>query len=200
MTTDHLQLSSRSDSRWSYLETLNSLFLPRWVSFSLRTTDLQRIPSVLPYTLPSPIWKVRTPTLECCLSTTVSLIQSSQTNWHKLFSLGLNPKLCYWISDFLICWPRPVRIGNITAKTLIMNIGIHLSPILHSFFTHDCLASQESIPILKFTDDTTVIGLITNGDESTYPRELENLVLWCQNNNLTLNVSQEKGDCGPEEG
>ncbi|KAM3861147.1 inverted formin-2-like [Diretmus argenteus] len=40
--------------------------------------------------------------------------------------------------------------------------------------------------------DTSVVGLITNNDESDYRREVEELVRWCENNNLILNISKTK--------
>jgi hypothetical protein len=42
--------------------------------------------------------------------------------------------------------------------------------------------------IIKFADDTTVAGLITNNDEMADREEVRALVVWCQENNLTLNV------------
>ena len=54
------------------------------------------------------------------------------------------------------------------------------------------MATHSSNLVIKFADDTTVIGLITNGDESAYRSEVENLVEWCQANNLTLNVDKTK--------
>jgi 2-keto-4-pentenoate hydratase/2-oxohepta-3-ene-1,7-dioic acid hydratase in catechol pathway len=44
--------------------------------------------------------------------------------------------------------------------------------------------------IIKFADNTTVVGLITI-DGSAY-REVNELALWCQVNNLSLNVSKTK--------
>ncbi len=40
----------------------------------------------------------------------------------------------------------------------------------------------------KFADDTTVIGLIKDGDESAYRQEVEQLDVWCSLNNLELNT------------
>ena len=37
-------------------------------------------------------------------------------------------------------------------------------PLLYSLFTHDCVAMHASNSIIKFADDTTVVGLITNND------------------------------------
>ncbi|KAK3506587.1 hypothetical protein QTP70_010160, partial [Hemibagrus guttatus] len=42
--------------------------------------------------------------------------------------------------------------------------------------------------LLKFADDTTVIGLIQDGDESAYRQEIEQLAAWCSRNNLELNM------------
>ncbi|KAK3506084.1 hypothetical protein QTP70_002927, partial [Hemibagrus guttatus] len=42
--------------------------------------------------------------------------------------------------------------------------------------------------LLKFADDTTVIGLIQDGDESAYRQEIEQLAAWCSRNNLELNT------------
>ncbi|KAI3352136.1 hypothetical protein L3Q82_020943, partial [Scortum barcoo] len=44
-------------------------------------------------------------------------------------------------------------------------------PLLYSLFTHDCVATHSSNTIIKFADDTTVIGLITTGDDETAYRE-----------------------------
>ena len=41
-----------------------------------------------------------------------------------------------------------------------------LSPFLYSLFTHDCMTVHVSNT--KFTEDTTVVGLITNDDEAAY--------------------------------
>lgn len=40
-----------------------------------------------------------------------------------------------------------------------------------------------------FADETTAIGLITNPDETAY-REVGTLTVWCQVNNLSLNISK----------
>ena len=78
----------------------------------------------------------------------------------KLRTLGLNPSLCNWILDFLTGRPQVVRVGNNMSATLILNTGAPrgcvLIPLLYSLFTHD------SNTVIKFADETTVVGLITD--------------------------------------
>ncbi|XP_051536240.1 uncharacterized protein LOC127430478 [Myxocyprinus asiaticus] len=45
-----------------------------------------------------------------------------------------------------------------------------------------------SVKLLKFADDTTVICLIQDDDESAYRREVKQLAVWCSQNNLELNT------------
>ncbi|KAK3570663.1 hypothetical protein QTP86_024762 [Hemibagrus guttatus] len=42
------------------------------------------------------------------------------------------------------------------------------------------------------SDDTTLIGLISDNDETAYRAELQHLVTWCADNNLLLNTSKTK--------
>ncbi|XP_072513255.1 uncharacterized protein [Salminus brasiliensis] len=46
--------------------------------------------------------------------------------------------------------------------------------------------------IIKFADDTTVLGLISKGDESAYREEVQQLTDWCTVNNLHWNVEKTK--------
>ncbi len=41
-------------------------------------------------------------------------------------------------------------------------------------------------------DDTTVVGLISGGDESAYRDKVVRLSSWCKENNLLLNTSKTK--------
>ena len=113
---------------------------------------------------------------------------------NKLRALGLNTSLCNWTLDFLICRPLVVRVGNNTSATLILNTGAPqgcvLTPLL--YYTHDCTSRHDSNTIIKFADNTKVIGLITDNDETAHKEEVRDLVMWCQDNNLSLNVIKTK--------
>ncbi|TWW65003.1 putative RNA-directed DNA polymerase from transposon BS [Takifugu flavidus] len=114
----------------------------------------------------------------------------------KLGDLGINPSLCNWTLDFLTDRPQHVRSGHSRSTTITLSTGVPqgcvLSPFLYSLFTHDCRPVHGSNSIIKFADDTTVIGLIRNNDETAYREEVERLTTWCANNNLVLNTSKTK--------
>ena len=88
----------------------------------------------------------------------------------KLETLGLDPALCDWVLDFLTGRQQVVRVGNNISTPLILNTGSPqgcvLSPLLYSLFTHDCVAMHAFNSIIRFAEDTTVVGLITNNDEA----------------------------------
>ncbi|KAM8871902.1 uncharacterized protein ACB058_004010 [Synchiropus picturatus] len=60
---------------------------------------------------------------------------------------------------------------------------------LHFVLQHlDCPGTYARI--LFFADDTTIIGLISDGDESAYRREVERLLSWCSHHNLELTAQK----------
>ncbi len=67
-----------------------------------------------------------------------------------------------------------------------------LSPLLFTLLTHDCTLSHNSNLFIKFVDDTTVAGLISNRDETNYRSKVSRLAGWCSDNSLSLNVEKTK--------
>jgi hypothetical protein len=51
------------------------------------------------------------------------------------------------------------------------------------------VAKHDSNTIIKFSDETTVVGLITDNDDTAYREEVRDLEVWCQDNNVSLNVN-----------
>ena len=72
--------------------------------------------------------------------------------------------------------PQVVKVGNNISPPLILNTGAPqgcvLSPLLYFLFTHDCVAMHAFNSIIKFADDTTVVGLITNNNKTAYREEV----------------------------
>uniref|UniRef100_A0A3Q3E360 Reverse transcriptase domain-containing protein n=1 Tax=Labrus bergylta TaxID=56723 RepID=A0A3Q3E360_9LABR len=88
----------------------------------------------------------------------------------KLHDLDIDPSLRNWILDFLTNRP-PVKIND---------------------HTHDCKAIHGSNTIVKFADDTTVVGLISGNNESAYRDEVQRQAVWCADNHLSLNTMKTK--------
>jgi len=102
----------------------------------------------------------------------------------KLRSLRLNTTLCNWILD-----GQTPGCENGQTHLSVLTLS---SPLLYALYTHDFVATHGSNTILKFTDDTTILGLINNNDETAYREEVRDLATWCQGNNLSLNVCKTK--------
>lgn len=96
--------------------------------------------------------------------------------------LGFYTSLCNWIWEFLT---------DSTSRN-IMPQGYVLSQLLFTLLTHDFTTLYSSNKIIKFADDTTVVGLISRGDESAYRKEMEQLPVWCKSNNLLLKMNKMK--------
>ncbi len=69
-----------------------------------------------------------------------------------------------------------------------------------SLYTNDYTSTDPSVKLLKFADDTTAIALIQDGGQFADRQEVEQLAVWCSNNNLELNTFQNcKDDSGLQE-
>ena len=89
-----------------------------------------------------------------------------------------------------------VRVGNNTSAMLPLNTGAPqgcvLSPLLYSLFTHNSVTAHDCNTIIKFAKDTTVVSLITDDNETAYREDIRDLVVWCQDHNLSRNVIKTK--------
>lgn len=87
-------------------------------------------------------------------------------------------------------------MGPFCSSTLTFSTGSPqhcvLSPLLYALHTYDCTPIHSTNTIIKFADDSTVVGLKTRGDESANREEVQRLAEWCSVNNLVLNTSKTK--------
>lgn len=58
-------------------------------------------------------------------------------------------------------------------------------------YTFHCVATSSSTNIVNFVDDTVLVDLISN-DKTSCLKEIKNLEIWCQDNNLLLNICKTK--------
>lgn len=63
---------------------------------------------------------------------------------------------------------QQVKLGkNVSESKTISTCspqGCVLSPLLFSLYTNSCTSKHQSVRLLKFADDTSLIGLISGGD------------------------------------
>ncbi len=89
-----------------------------------------------------------------------------------------------------------VKNGPVHLQLHHLNVGAPQGCVLSpcsTLSTHMTVCPlNSSTSIVKFADDTVVLGLISNNDETTYLGEVERLTSWCQDNCLSLNVSKTK--------
>ncbi|KAL0154227.1 hypothetical protein M9458_050481, partial [Cirrhinus mrigala] len=89
--------------------------------------------------------------------------------------------ICQWITSFLTDRQQLVRLGKSMSSSRTTNTGAPqgcvLSPLLFSLYTNDCTSKDPSVKLLKFADDTTLIGLIQDGEESAYRQEVKELAV-----------------------
>lgn len=98
---------------------------------------------------------------------------------HQLSLLQVPDSTCRWIMDFLTNSTQWVKLGRNISSSRSTCTGSPqdcvLSPLLFSLYTNSCVCLHPSVKLLKFSDDTTMVGLISNGDELAYRREIEQL-------------------------
>ena len=70
--------------------------------------------------------------------------------------------------------------------------GCVLSPVLFIIYTNDFRAKYQHNLIIKYADDTVVVGLISRSEEKDYRNEVDQVISWCTENHLVLNASKTK--------
>ena len=67
-----------------------------------------------------------------------------------------------------------------------------LAPFIFTLHTADCRTQEVSYPLIKFADDTAMIGLIHDNDNAKYQLHLKLFVDYCNTNYLQLSISKTK--------
>ena len=114
----------------------------------------------------------------------------------KLNKMGVPDHMRLWILDYLSQRPQYVRTKHEHSSNLYINTGAPqgcvLSPVLFVLYTNDLQWDSEFTHILKYADDTVVVGLISNDDNENYFKCIDFVSKWCTENYLELNISKTK--------
>ncbi len=109
------------------------------------------------------------------------------------FNLDLN--IVGWILDFLTSRTQRVRVNGCMSAELTSSTGSPqgcvLSPLLYILYTNKCRSRHDNRFILKFADDSVIVSLL-NDNENSHGPVVDEFVEWCDNAFLQLNVKKTK--------
>ena len=113
-----------------------------------------------------------------------------------MLSMLVPSDVILWIIDYLTSRSQFVVFQSLKSDTLYSNTGVPqgtvLTPFLFSLYTSDCRSSNESCTIVKFTDDTVLIRLISDDDSTKYVDEINKFTTYCRTNFLELDAMKTK--------
>jgi hypothetical protein len=114
----------------------------------------------------------------------------------KLSSMGVPDYLKLWIFNFLTVRPQyvqtPLEKSNLLTLSTGAPQGCALSANLFVLYTNDLQSDTEDTCIIKYADDTVVVGFIRDDAYTEYLECISKVERWCDQNYLLLNTSKTK--------
>ncbi|XP_056229635.1 uncharacterized protein LOC130167451 [Seriola aureovittata] len=114
----------------------------------------------------------------------------------KLESVGVDHYLAAWMIDYLTNRPQYVRLRHCVSAVVLCSTGAPqgtvLSPFLFTLYTSDFTHNTTHCHVQKFSDDTAIVGCVSEGNEQEYRTVIGDFVSWCKINQLQLNASKTK--------
>ena len=97
---------------------------------------------------------------------------------------------------FITQRPQYTKLGQVKSSVIVTNTrapqGCVMSPVLFSLYTDDCRSLFDQCTVIKYADDTVIIGKVSNDDCRDYLLQVDCFVEWCKINYLELNVKKTK--------
>ena len=116
----------------------------------------------------------------------------------KLLEMNVRHDFILWIFNYLTNRSQFVKIrtSNIVSESITSNTGAPqgtvLAPFLFTLYTSDVRSANNSCALVKFADDTALLGLIENDDDDAYLDQIIHFTKYCDDNFLELNVNKTK--------
>ncbi|KAI5104598.1 hypothetical protein C0J45_6224 [Silurus meridionalis] len=92
--------------------------------------------------------------------------------------------------------PQYVRTCDCESGMIVCNTGapqgMVLARFLFTIYTADFMFSSATCHLQMFSDDSVIVGLITNDDDREYRGLIQNFVDWCQRSCLQINTGKTK--------
>ena len=89
------------------------------------------------------------------------------------------PSSCVsWIFGYLTNICQYVSLEDIPSPTVHTNTGTPqvLAPFLYTLYTSDYKSTDNVYPLVKYADDSVIVGMVNNDDDSGYLREINDFV------------------------
>lgn len=112
----------------------------------------------------------------------------------KLVELRVNPFIVKWYYSFLTNRKQEVKFNSVLSDIVVSNTGTPQgcvsSPFLFTLYTNDCVSQQADQFILKFSDDTVLLQLMTADCTIDYKAAVDVFVNWCDDHHLQINMKK----------
>ncbi|KAI3366973.1 hypothetical protein L3Q82_009258, partial [Scortum barcoo] len=109
---------------------------------------------------------------------------------------GQCDQLAAWVTNYLTDRPQFVRLQDSVSDVVVCSTGAPqgtvLSPFLFTLYTSDFTYSTDSCHLQKFSDDTAIVGCVSEGNDCEYRKVIMDFVDWCELNHLQVNASKTK--------
>ncbi|KAI3355851.1 hypothetical protein L3Q82_004233 [Scortum barcoo] len=98
--------------------------------------------------------------------------------------------------NYLTDRPQFVRLQDCVSDVVVCSTGAPqgtvLSPFLFTLYTSDFTYSTDSCHLQKFSDDTAIVGCVSERNDCEYRKVIMDFVDWCELNHLQVNASKTK--------
>ena len=115
---------------------------------------------------------------------------------NRLAEYNIPARLQLFVLDFLTDRKQYVRTEIELSSTTSINTGAPQGCVLSAFlfiiYTNALSLCSTTCKIIKYADDTVVIGLINNDNEQGYRDTVSYVSSWCNENHLNLNAGKTK--------
>ena len=114
----------------------------------------------------------------------------------RLAAYNVPARLQLSVLDFLTNRQQYVRTQSELSSIITINTGAPQGCVLSAFlfivYTNALSQCSSNCKIIKYADDTVVIGLISDNNEDEYRQTISYVSDWCSENYLDLNVTKTK--------
>ncbi len=105
----------------------------------------------------------------------------------KMIKLQIKPFLIFFFHSFLTIRVQRVRVNKTISAPITTNVGAPQGRVsslrLFTLYTDDCSTTTPNQFIVKYSDDSTLLSLLTDSDDpKSYQLSVDSLVEWCDQN------------------